>query len=328
MKSTMKALLVVVIIFLILPSVVNSDNIFIQNQLESSRVRSAKLETDTLLKELFESKGCMYPPKKIFIRVFKNEKLLELWAQNTIESKFKLIKKYPFCRSSGDLGPKRREGDGQIPEGFYYINRFNSWSRFYLSLGINYPNDSDRILGDRTYIGGDIFIHGDCVTIGCIPITDSMIKELYWIAIQAKANGQHIIPVHIFPTPLNEEGIENLKAEYLNNENLIFFWKNLENGYDFFETYKKIPMIRVNTDGTYRIPTSPSEKFNIYLQTPYIWGEDVIWVQEKLKELGYSITVDGIYGQETANQVRLFQERNGLTVDGIIGPNTLYSLSL
>lgn len=103
---------------------------------------------------------------------------------------FRLIKDYQICSLSGELGPKRQQGDLQVPEGFYWIDRFNPASNFYLSLGINYPNQFDRILGKSGELGGDIFIHGGCVTIGCIPITDDKIKELYLIAVEAKSNGQ------------------------------------------------------------------------------------------------------------------------------------------
>jgi murein L,D-transpeptidase YafK len=106
--------------------------------------------------------------------------------KNTSDQEFLHIKTYTVCATSGLIGPKRMQGDLQIPEGFYYIDRFNPYSNFYLSLGINYPNTSDRILGDKNNLGGDIFIHGDCVTIGCLPITDSEIKELYIFCVEAK----------------------------------------------------------------------------------------------------------------------------------------------
>ena len=95
---------------------------------------------------------------RIYLRAFKDEKKIELWAKNFTDSKYKLIKVYKICRTSGDLGPKREQGDRQIPEGFYHINRFNPYSNFLLSLGLNYPNKSDRILGEKGNLGNDIFI--------------------------------------------------------------------------------------------------------------------------------------------------------------------------
>jgi murein L,D-transpeptidase YafK len=235
------------------------------------RVRRAKKDKDLFLSQLFEQKQLPYPPKKIYIRIFKKEQLVELWIWAKKTNSFTLLKSYNFCTTSGILGPKRRQGDLQIPEGFYHIDRFNPHSNFYLSLGINYPNRSDRKRGDKSNPGGDIFIHGSCVTIGCIPITDDKIKELYWVAIQSKRNGQNKIPVHIFPAKLNEINLKSLQqlAESLtywkqfklltgNNhpnsaQDLILFWKNLKQAYDYFEQNKKLPRIRINHQGKYII---------------------------------------------------------------------------
>jgi murein L,D-transpeptidase YafK len=194
--------------------------------------------------------------------VFKIDRLLELWAKNKSEGKFQLLKSYQICSTSGKAGPKREQGDLQIPpkreqgdlqipEGFYYIDRFNPVSNFYLSLGINYPNDSDRVLGVKGKLGGDIFIHGNCVTIGCIPITDDKIKELYLVCVIGKSNGQNKIPVHIFPTILNEAGYEKLKNGNTDSK-LLNFWMNLKTGYKYFETKRELPVISVNqTTGSY-----------------------------------------------------------------------------
>jgi murein L,D-transpeptidase YafK len=220
-------------------------------QLTYPRVQAAVKEKEASLKSLFERKGFTYPPKKIFIRVFKKEQILELWVGKNGAEIFELIKEFKVCASSGDLGPKRKEGDGQVPEGFYHIERFNPKSNYHLSLGINYPNESDRILGTNGKLGGDIFIHGDCVTIGCVPVTDNGIKEIYLIAIEAKDAGQQSVPVHIFPTRLNQEGIKQLEQDYSGQEKLINFWLNLKKGYDLFEQNRKVPIVTVQKDGTY-----------------------------------------------------------------------------
>jgi murein L,D-transpeptidase YafK len=164
-----------------------------------------------------------------------------------------LLKEYPVCATSGRLGPKRQQGDGQIPEGFYFINGFNPVSNFHLSLRINYPNESDRILGVRGHLGGDIFIHGDCVTIGCVPITDDGIKEVYLIAVEARSAGQTRIPVHIFPARLDDEGLGKLERDCADQPNLPEFWRNLKDGFDSFEKHHKLPRMRVTRDGKYRI---------------------------------------------------------------------------
>ncbi|MBN1352113.1 hypothetical protein JXJ21_22125 [candidate division KSB1 bacterium] len=224
---------------------------FIARQKRYERVRTAIAEKDSLLQSRFTSKALEYPPNKILLRCFKQEKIVELWSFSSAEKKFVRVYMFPICASSGKLGPKRQQGDLQVPEGFYHIDRFNPVSQFYLSLGINYPNASDRILGVKGHLGGDIFIHGDCVTIGCIPITNALIKEVYWAAVQAKANGQRNIPVHIFPTRLDETNFTALKLKHPDKPELLVFWKNLKQGFDYFERHHTLPIVRVDKQGTY-----------------------------------------------------------------------------
>jgi len=243
-KSKIKLSAVLFILFTI--ALLHSQpNAFIGQQKKYSRVRRAFSEKDSSARRLFKEAGVSYPPHKIFLRVFKSERLIELWAATPADT-FKLITTYPFCSSSGTLGPKRQQGDLQIPEGFYYIQKFNPVSDYFLSLGINYPNASDRILGVKGRLGGDIFIHGDCVTIGCIPITDDKIKELYIIAVQAHGNGQEKIPVHIFPARLTEDVFTDLKNAYGDHAELINFWGNLKTGFDLFERQHQLPQVLVD----------------------------------------------------------------------------------
>ena len=164
-----------------------------------------------------------------------------------------MFKTYDICTTSGELGPKRKEGDMQMPEGFYYINHFNPVSNFYLSLGIDYPNQSDRILGVKNNLGGAIYIHGSCCTIDCTPITDDKIKELYILTLEAKNNGQNLIPVHAFPCKLDDTTFKVLENEYNDNKSLIDFWKNLQIVYNYFENNKKQPNISVDKKGKYLI---------------------------------------------------------------------------
>jgi murein L,D-transpeptidase YafK len=226
---------------------------FTDQQRRYARVRAAYEEKESDIRELFKQKAIPYPPKAIFIRIFKQEHVLELWAGQSKSERLELLKQYPICAVSGELGPKRRQGDGQIPEGFYFINGFNPVSNFHLSLRINYPNESDRILGVRGNLGGDIFIHGDCVTIGCVPITDDGIKEVYLIAVEARSAGQTRIPVHIFPARLNDSSLQQLEREFADKPNLLDFWRNLKDGFAFFEKRHRLPRIHVERDGKHRI---------------------------------------------------------------------------
>ncbi|MCG9128876.1 L,D-transpeptidase family protein [Candidatus Poribacteria bacterium] len=224
---------------------------FKDKQLTYRRVKIAYQEKDNQLRNLFEKQGYKYPPQNIYIRIFKDEQILEVWTKTNTNATYKKVCNYEFCASSGQLGPKRQEGDLQIPEGFYYIDRFNPNSNFFLSLGINYPNESDKILGVKGNLGGDIFIHGGCATVGCIPITDDKIKELYWLAVEAKSNGQEKIPVHIFPTKLDNISLNRLKNRFQNDELLIQFWSNLKIGHDWSVEYGTIPKITVDKQGVY-----------------------------------------------------------------------------
>lgn len=212
---------------------------FKEQQLKFDRVKSAYEEKESAVKDLLKAVDGKY---EIFLRAFKKEEELEVWIKTgNTNSTYSLLTKYDFCTSSGTLGPKRKEGDLQIPEGVYTINHFNPFSTFHLSLGINYPNASDRILSDKKHPGGAIYIHGNCVSIGCIPITDDKIKELYVLAVESKNDGQNNIPVHIFPQRDIEETNE--------------FWKNLKTIYDDFETNKKLRPITVDKTGAYKLET-------------------------------------------------------------------------
>jgi murein L,D-transpeptidase YafK len=224
---------------------------FKSQQAKFARVQTAMSEKSDTVKKLFASKNLPYPSKEIFLRAFKGEGILQLWSRAA--GKFELVKEYKICAASGTLGPKRRQGDSQVPEGFYYIDRFNPVSNFYLSLGVNYPNEADRILGARGNLGGDIFIHGNCVSIGCMAITDDQIKELYLIAIDAKAAGQNRIPVHIFPVKMNQNGMKKLAGEAQRNQTLLSFWRNLKEGYDIFENNHRLPGVTVDRQGRYII---------------------------------------------------------------------------
>lgn len=212
---------------------------------------SFKKKEDTLQKQ-FDAKGLKWPANYIYIRSFKYDSQLEVWVKNELTEPFKLFKTYKVCALAGTLGPKRMEGDYQVPEGFYYINEFNPKSNYYLSLGINYPNLSDKMLSDSLRPGGGIYIHGSCVTVGCIPLTDEKIDEVYILAAHARNQGQEYIPVHIFPVRYNVPR----SSAYLNNlakddPALKRFTSRLEEAFDYFDKYKQLPVILVNDKGDY-----------------------------------------------------------------------------
>jgi len=177
--------------------------------------------------------------------------VLELWASDANDKPYVLIHEYRICTSSGTLGPKRRFGDEQVPEGFYELDWFNPQSNFFLSLHISYPNASDRILGSHQNPGGDIFLHGNCASIGCIPITDEGIKEVYWLAVLVHNQGGQHLPIEIFPARLTEDGLKALALAHRNQPALIAFWNNLKEGYDYFERSLRPASLKTRADGTY-----------------------------------------------------------------------------
>ncbi len=212
-------------------------------QLQFERVKNAYQAKEIYIKRLLTSHGIHSFQYDLFLRAFKKEEILEVWAKDKSATEFKLIKTFPFCKNSGTLGPKRKEGDLQIPEGFYRISHFNPKSNFLLSIKVSYPNASDKILSDPTQPGGDIYIHGNCYTVGCIPITDDKIQELYLLAMEAHQEEEQI-PIHIFPTK-NWSNILDEDSPHFS------FWENSKQGFDLFEKNKKLPKVEVLENGEY-----------------------------------------------------------------------------
>jgi murein L,D-transpeptidase YafK len=227
---------------------------FIDLQKSFPRPSEALQRKEDTLQKQFEAKGLKWPARYIYIRSFKYDSQLEVWVKNEVQDQFQLFKIYKVCALAGTLGPKRMEGDYQVPEGFYYINEFNPRSTFSLSLGINYPNVSDRILSDSLTPGGEIFIHGSCVTVGCIPLTDQYIDELYIISAHAKNQGQDFIPVHIFPVRFNVKRSVAYMENYIKDDAIMKkFVSRLEDAFDYFDKYKQLPVVMINEKGEYVI---------------------------------------------------------------------------
>jgi murein L,D-transpeptidase YafK len=172
----------------------------------------------------------------ILVRLFKQEAELEVWKQDR-SGHFALLKTYPICRWSGDLGPKVREGDRQAPEGFYNISpaQMNPQSAYYLSFNTGYPNAYDRSLG---HTGSELMVHGDCSSRGCYAMTDEQIAEIYSLGRESFFGGQKAFQFQAYPfhmTPLN-------MAKHRNNPNMPF-WKMIKEGYDHFEVTRREPKV-------------------------------------------------------------------------------------
>lgn len=224
------------------------------NQGASSRTTANMKKLEDKVKGEFAKIGLSWPVKEIYIRSFKYDGRLEIWARNSDTMPFELFKKYKVCAMAGAMGPKRIEGDFQVPEGFYYISEFNPRSEYHLSLKLNYPNESDRTLSDQISPGGHIYIHGSCVTVGCIPLRDEQIEEVFLIASAARSSGQDYIPVHIYPVDFNNR--KSLTYLYKTTEQdpvLQRFEVGLKEAYDYFNQTKQLPLIGIQGNGEYSI---------------------------------------------------------------------------
>ncbi len=207
----------------------NSDEISLANNAKANQPVPPKLVADMVAKD-------MDLQSPILVRLFKQEAELEVWKQDR-SGRFALLKTYPICRWSGDLGPKVREGDRQAPEGFYSITpgQMNPQSAYYLSFNTGYPNAYDRSLG---HTGSELMVHGDCSSRGCYAMTDEQIAEIYSLGRESFFGGQKSFQFQAYPfrmTPLN-------MARHRNNPNMPF-WKMIKEGYDHFEVTRQEPKV-------------------------------------------------------------------------------------
>lgn len=236
MSSIFRTVFILIIVCLAFPSAGKIP------ETQRSRVAEAKFAAplDVALKAKKLSLG-----GPVFLRITKTQSRadkqgrLEAFVEND-DGDFVLFKTWDICTYSGELGPKLKQGDGQSPEGFYFVtpNRMNPYSSYHLSFNLGYPNAFDRAHG-RT--GNYLMVHGDCVSIGCYAMTDEGIEEIYTLMGAALNSGQPFVRVHVFPFPMTEA---NLQA-YKDHEN-ITFWENLKTGWDWFEEKRRPPNVNVS----------------------------------------------------------------------------------
>lgn len=234
-------------------------HLFAQNFVEPRRMNLTRVgelseRLGDSVKAEFDRQKLSWPPQSIYLRSFKYDRQLELWVKGRAAEPYRLFKTYRVCMQSGTMGPKRMEGDYQVPEGFYHINDFNPNSMFHLSLGLNYPNGSDRILSDSVMPGSNIYIHGNCVSTGCIAIGDDPMEELYYLASVVKEQGQEFIPVHVFPVNYKvRKSFDYFNSVISKVPSLAHFSINIRAVYDYFESRRQLPYILVNNKGEYII---------------------------------------------------------------------------
>ncbi len=172
----------------------------------------------------------------ILIRIFKQESELEVWKRDR-SGRYALLKTYPMCRWSGQLGPKKKSGDRQAPEGFYHVSasQLNPRSQYHLSFNLGFPNRLEQALG---YTGEALMVHGACSSSGCYAVTDDGVSEIYALAREALAGGQQAFQVQAFPFRMTAQKMARVQG----NPNYEF-WTDLKKGYDLFEMTRTQPKV-------------------------------------------------------------------------------------
>jgi murein L,D-transpeptidase YafK len=221
--------------------------------LTAPRVKKARARTESMVRALVTKRGLPFPPRRIYLRAFKKERQLEVWGQGQPGKPYVLIKTYPICAAAGKLGPKRYAGDHQVPEGYYRAIALSYWTQFHLGLSVNYPNASDRILGRKNFYGGKIMIHGDCASLGCLAMTDRGIEEIYLLSAHTYHSHRRTPTIHIFPTRLDSRGLSAVVKQHPKRRKLHRFWRDLQQGYRYFEKHKLPPRIWVDRAGRYHV---------------------------------------------------------------------------
>ncbi len=203
----------------------------------------------------------------VFVRIFKQEKKLEVWLRQGLTYTF--FKSYSICHHSGDLGPKIREGDKQSPEGFYTVgaSQLNPNSDYHLSFNLGFPNEYDR---SRKRTGSLLMVHGRCSSVGCFAMADFRMDEIYALVESAIISGQHQVPVHIFPFRMTKA---NMTAH--NSSKWIPFWKNIKEGYDYFEGHHAPPLVTVQ-----------DQRYQFITFRPLLFGGNLPDVGPELKYAG------------------------------------------
>ncbi len=204
---------------------------------ESKRSKAAIENYSNLLKGEFKKQKLTWG-NALFIRIFKQSKTLEIWVKE--QKQFVLFKSYPICYFSGTIGPKKRSGDNQAPEGIYSItaNQMNPYSNYHLSFNVGYPNQFDQFYN---YTGSSIMVHGNCVSIGCFAMTDAVIEQIWTLMHASFTCGQQKIMVHIFPFA----NMANTMQQYTSNGNYSF-WKQLSPIDSAFNATHQVPNVKIN----------------------------------------------------------------------------------
>ena len=226
---------------------------------EPERVAGARATHEIELQQRALALGIAWPPRELYLRAFKAERVLEVWAGNGRGQPLELFEQHPICGESGSIGPKVERGDLQIPEGLYVVTKLHPDSQGWLSLRMSYPNVADRARAAergaaeqrRVSPGGDILVHGTCISIGCIAIDNEPIERVYLLAQAPLARGR-TVRVDVFPGRFEPDVLDALFA-HANELPTVRLWRSLMPAYFSFERTRRVPSAWPRPDGTYGV---------------------------------------------------------------------------
>lgn len=225
---------------------------------EPERVAAARETHEVALRVHAKDLGVDWPPRQLYLRAFKKERVLQVWVGNG-RAPLVLFAEHPICGESGTLGPKVERGDEQIPEGLYVVTKLHPESQGWLALRMSYPNLADRaraaargrVEKRRVSPGGDILVHGTCISIGCIAIDNAPIERVYLLAQEPVARGR-AVRVDVFPGRMEPERLDAL-LEQATDVGTVRLWRSLVPAYFAFERTRRVPSGWPRGDGTYGV---------------------------------------------------------------------------
>ncbi len=244
----------ILLLLLVMPFYTAAQNLnFKMEQLKNEKVKTAYVDRENIMKKLVIKKGFRSFSNHAVFRYFKHEQVLELWIKPPNAIAYSLLKRYKACGVKGEAGPKKLLGDNVIPEGIYELDMFVPDSPDFLALGINYPNIADI---NRKSQRDAVSITGGCDTKGNITLDEESLKEVYVIAVEARAAGQEHIPVHIFPAALLDNNMAKLKSMHPQDTYNHELWSSLQTAFNYFNKTKHLPITQATDNGLYAVQTS------------------------------------------------------------------------
>ncbi len=238
------------------------------DQVHAPKVQLAIQQRGAALREALEALGIPYPPTMAYVRVFKDEKVLELWAGPDRNGTLALVRTFPLCTERQELFLGRKGGRSTpkpdadraflppIPEGFYSIERyFTNDLTYFLALKLDYPNAVDRALTPRRRTFPEVFVRGGCAPDASAHVGTEGIMDVYLVTMEAHAAGQAHVPVHVFPTRMTPEATEDLKRGASSRRRALY--DQLQRGFARFEASHLPFTVEAGEDGRYRVDATP-----------------------------------------------------------------------